>query len=141
MTPAICPGSGEPALEQRTQPLRATVDDARCGSRQAYARYGSGICPTCGALKTVDTRGVMRRHHVDPRGRGPVGKLRAVEHVNEDGRFLFRQNLGTGRWIVTAADPRDARFVPRGSHPTLRLAFLALEQRIREAIRKHRAAS
>jgi hypothetical protein len=141
MTRRVCPGSGQPAREQRTQPVRATLDDARLGSRQAFASYGLGICPVCGAQRTVDTRGVMRRHHTNGGDRGPVGRLRGVEYVSEDGRFVFRQNLGTRRWIVTAADPRDQPFLPGGSHPTLRLAFLALEQHIATVMRELREAS
>jgi hypothetical protein len=136
-----CPGSGQPTLERRTDAVPMTVPDPRPNARPerpAVAAYAQGICPVCGAQRTVDAEGRMRSHFERP---GPVGKLRAVEHVTRDGRFVFGEHLATGRWQVMAADPRDDRFVPAGSHPTLRLAVLALEQRIAAVMREHREAS
>lgn len=133
-----CPGSGRPTLDRRTDLVPMTVDDARIGGeRRAVAAYGQGICPVCGAQRTVDADGVMRKHFQRP---GPVGKLRAVEHVSADGRFTFREQ-DDGRWHVTARDSRDFRFLPGGRHPTLRLAVLALEQRIAAVMRELREAS
>jgi hypothetical protein len=135
-----CPGSGQPTLERRTDAVPMTVPDPRPNARPerpAVAAYAQGICPVCGAQRTVDAEGRMRSHFERP---GPVGKLRAVEHVTRDGRFTFREQ-DDGRWHVTARDSRDFTFLPAGSHPTLRLAVLALEQRIAAVMREQREAS
>jgi hypothetical protein len=116
-----------------------TVRDARLdGERPAVAAYGQGICPVCGAQRAIDADGVMRKHYQRP---GPVGKLRAVEHESRDGRFIFSEHSAEARWHVLARDRRDERFVPSGSHPTLRLAVLALEQHIAAVMREQREAS